>query len=313
MRTDVVTIAPGTSHGSRGMKWIDVINPSREELLLLADEHNLHANSIQDCLDPEHLPKYENLETSTFVILRAFDERSSPKDDEVQKLTRKIAIFLTEDALITLHRQEQTYLDQVKKKYKGLAGSKSKSSPKLLKHIVFDVINAAVQTFEKPLEDAETRIHHFEGALLSTSDVMGNWESIFQTKCQLMTIKRLFWHTSDTVQKMVPFAASNQPAYQDLREQLDSLRFFVDSLLDDLNSLLNIQMSLAAHKTNQVVRYLTLFSVFFMPITFIVGVYGMNFRYMPELDSRVGYPLVWGAIITSVVSTYFWFKRRGLI
>jgi magnesium transporter len=89
------------------------------------------------------------------------------------------------------------------------------------------------------------------------------------------------------------------------------MHFYADELLEDVNNLLSIQLALASHRTNEVVRVLTVFSVFFLPLTFIVGVYGMNFQYMPELHKRWGYPavLVGMGLLTLVI--YLWFRKRG--
>lgn len=126
-----------------------------------------------------------------------------------------------------------------------------------------------------------------------------------------MVIKRLLWHAHNTVQKFVPHTESNQPQRQNLTERIDSLQFFADSLMDDLTSLLNIQISLTQNRTNDVMKVLTVFSAFFLPINFIVGVYGMNFHHMPELDWKYGYLFVWGVILSTVSWIYFWFWRRG--
>jgi magnesium transporter len=72
-----------------------------------------------------------------------------------------------------------------------------------------------------------------------------------------------------------------------------------------------MQLALASHRTNEVVRVLTVFSVFFLPLTFIVGVYGMNFRYMPELTQRWGYPAVLAFMGLVTLMIYLWFHRRG--
>jgi magnesium transporter len=81
--------------------------------------------------------------------------------------------------------------------------------------------------------------------------------------------------------------------------------------VDDVNNLLSIQLSLASHRTNEVVRVLTVFSVFFLPLTFIVGVYGMNFQHMPELREHWGYPAVLAGMALVTLAIYFWFRRRG--
>ena len=91
---------------------------------------------------------------------------------------------------------------------------------------------------------------------------------------------------------------------QDLRENAESMHFYADELLEDVNNLLNMQLALAAHRTNEVVQVLTVFSAFFLPLTFIVGVYGMNFEHMPELPHRLGYPAVW--VVMIAVSLAIW-------
>ena len=81
-------------------------------------------------------------------------------------------------------------------------------------------------------------------------------------------------------------------------------------VLEDVNNLLNLSMSFAAQRTNDVMKVLTIFSVFFLPITFIAGVYGMNFQFMPELAQKWGYPasLALMAVVTFII--YQWFKRK---
>jgi magnesium transporter len=78
-----------------------------------------------------------------------------------------------------------------------------------------------------------------------------------------------------------------------------------------MNSLLNIYISLSSQKTNEVMRVLTVFSAFFLPLTFIVGVYGMNFEHMPELNHPIGYPLVWIAMTLITILIYRNFKKNG--
>ena len=81
-------------------------------------------------------------------------------------------------------------------------------------------------------------------------------------------------------------------------------------VLEDVNNLLNLSMSFAAQKTNEVMKVLTIFSVFFMPLTFIAGIYGMNFHYMPELSKKWGYPGSLGLMVIVAIVIYQWFKRK---
>jgi magnesium transporter len=86
-----------------------------------------------------------------------------------------------------------------------------------------------------------------------------------------------------------------------------------DAIHENVNNLLNLHISLASHRTNEVMGVLTIFSVFFLPLTFIVGLYGMNFDYMPELHHEMSYPVVVGIMLLIVILTYIWFKRKNWI
>jgi magnesium transporter len=128
---------------------------------------------------------------------------------------------------------------------------------------------------------------------------------------QVTLCKRLLWRTVDVTQRMIPGAGRSAALFRDVQENAESYHFYADELLDDANTLLSVQLALASHRTSEVMRVLTVFSVFFLPLTFIVGVYGMNFEFMPELGHRWGYPAV--LILMSVVTLLIlgWFRRRG--
>jgi magnesium transporter len=113
------------------------------------------------------------------------------------------------------------------------------------------------------------------------------------------------------VQRLVPASEPTAPLFQDLRENAESMYSYAEELIEDVNSLLSIQLALAQHRTSEVVRVLTVFSVFFLPLTFIVGIYGMNFDFMPELRQRWGYPGVMAGMALVTLTIYLWFRRRG--
>src|SRR5262249_23282054 len=96
-----------------------------------------------------------------------------------------------------------------------------------------------------------------------------------------------------------------------VKENAESYYFFADQLVEEINNLLGIHVALSSHRTNEVMRILTVFSAFFLPLTFIVGIYGMNFDWMPELRHRLGYRavVVAMAVVCGVIAV--WFRRRG--
>jgi magnesium transporter len=298
--------------------WEDVVDPTREELDQLAQRYGLEATSVNDCLDPEHLPKFEQFENYAFAIIRVFDERSGRGCTTVQELTRKIAIFYGPAFLVTVHRREQAWLTALQDKIRNEQQSKPVRQKRdgLQAYLLAQILNAALDSYQHPLELVEARIDAFEEAIFSGRDTTrqsfsADLREIHVLKRQVTLIKRLLWRTVDVVQRMTPLSGPSVSLFRDVQENLESFHFYVDEMLDDANTLLTIQLSLASHRTGEVMRVLTVFSVFFLPLTFIVGVYGMNFDFMPELHARWGYPAVLAGMGLVTLAIYLWFRRNG--
>jgi magnesium transporter len=295
--------------------WLDVVSPTPEELDEIARAHGLHPLAVNDCLDPEHLPKFEQFENHVFLIIRAFDDESEQSCGTVQELTRKIAIFSGPTFLITIHRTEQRWLAALEGKIETEQGAKP-GKEGLQTYLLALVLNGAVDTYAKPMEGIEARIDAFEELVFGGRDAdtrafAEDLREIHVLKRQVTLIKRLLWRTLDVVQRMTPATGRGASLFRDVQENVESSHFYADELLDDVNTVLNVQLALAAHRTGEVMRILTVFSVFFLPLTFLVGVYGMNFDFMPELRSRWGYPLVLAGMGGITLTIYMWFRRRG--
>jgi magnesium transporter len=291
--------------------WIDVVQPTREELADIARRYGLHSTSVEDSLEPEHLPKYERIGVVTFIIVRAMDA-ASPRDcSTVHEMTRKVAIFYGADFLITIHRTEQPFLSALVEKYQAPPPPGAERRKSFLPRLLIELINGAIETYERPLTDAELTIDKFEATVFGEHELAGLLRRIYTEKRRVTQMRRMLSHTLDVVQKLVPSAEPTAPLFQDLRENAESVYSFAEELVEDVNNLLSIQLALASHRTNEVVRVLTVFSVFFLPLTFIVGVYGMNFTFMPELRHRWGYPAVIVAMGVVTLVIYLWFRRRG--
>jgi magnesium transporter len=294
--------------------WLDVVDPTTDELV---KDFGLHPLAVNDCLDPEHLPKYETFENHFFVILRAVDESAPRTADTVQALTRKIAIFHGPSFLITIHRKDQPWLTALQKRcLVGLPAKHGSRSEGIQAHLLAQLFNAALDTYQGPLETIEGRLDQYDTKVFEGRDgpepgFRAELREIHLMRRQVTLCKRLLWRTVDVTQRMVPSAGRAATLFRDVQENAESYHFYADELLDDVNTLLSVQLALASHRTSEVMRVLTVFSVFFLPLTFIVGVYGMNFEFMPELRERWGYPavLVFMAIVTLLI--HRWFRRSG--
>lgn len=292
--------------------WLDVVNPTRAELGALAHTYGLHPQHVQDCLDPEHLPKYERIGGTTFIIVRAWDEEATAEAASVQEATRKVAIFCTQDVILTIHRRDQPWLLRLFEKHAAAVAPDAASGVRrsFVTRVLIDLLDGAVAGYEAPLELAEQRTDAFEGSLFGREGEAQALRDVYLVKRRLLLIRRMLRHTTVVFHNITPPGERTEPLVQDLRETVASLVSYCEELLDDVNSLLAIHLGLASHRTNEVVRILTIFSVFFLPLTFIVGIYGMNFRFMPELTTRWGYAGVWVAMLAVTAGIYFWFRRR---
>ena len=289
---------------SKEFEWIDLNDPTTEELVQIAQKYNLHPSSVQDCLQPEHLPKCEEFDNNIFIITRIFDPNASIEADTIQEVTNKVAIFYADTYFITIHRFPVFFIKQIKEK--ALDTNKCKDTANLLNRI----FKAVLLSYDAPSVKLAQELESYETIIFLEEKVPSILKGLYHLKRKVDVTKRMLILSKDIMETLDNPAQSN-PYTRDTRDLFVKLQNVYDTLYESTNNLLNIYFSLTSQRTNEVVRILTIFSVFFMPLTFIAGIYGMNFEYMPELRLKVGYP---GVIILMVLITlciYLWFKRKG--
>lgn len=297
----------GTSH------WRDVAEVNRADLESLAREYGLSTEMVQDCLDPEHLPKIQRLGGVTFLMLRAFDQKAPPEATGVQESTRKVAIFWGENFLLTVHRFPLGWLDGVWSGWEKKAAREATQ----ISSLVHDVIEECIYTYEEPIDSAgvnveklEDLIFHEGHAATTSSEIL---ETAYLAKKRAALFKRMLRLTRDFLPLVSKLGDPSSAAIQSLKEEADRLYFYSDDLVETANDLVQLSISLTTNRTNDVVRILTLVSIFLMPLNLVVGVYGMNFEFMPELHWRMGYPLVILLMVGIEVGIYLLLKKKRWI
>jgi magnesium transporter len=290
-----------------GFEWTSLIDPSLRELSQVAVQYDLHPTSVQDCLEPEHLPKYEKIGDVSFIIVRMFDENSTPECDTVRKMTNKLAFFIGDNFLVSIHRHDHENLKVIRNKWRVY----HKNETDLSFLIMLDVYASVVHTYEPPLNAAAEELDKYEALIFSDNAPTSIIEKLYLLRRRASVMKNMLMSVNEILNKTGLTYADKSPYLQDVIDNASRLHYQASQLYEDANNLLSIHLSLASHRTNEVMRILTIFSVFFMPLTFIVGVYGMNFKYMPELEMEWGYGLTWLFMIGVVVLIYFWFRRKG--
>lgn len=297
--------------------WIDVGDPTPEVLNRLAETYELHSTSVQDCLQPEHLPKFEAIEDVNFVVLRAYDHDCKNDADSVQELTRKVAIFYGETFVLTIHRTDLPFVQSLKAKY----AKRGPKSPVITpEHVLADMINEVLKSYEIPVMHSLENLESFEMEIFGTgTNKKFRLAKGYYLKRKISVIKRMLRATHEPVAKIMSKAEADlAPHFQDARDTSDRLWFYADEISESIQSLLNLHVSLqsqktneASRRTNEVMRVLTIFSCFFLPINFIASIYGMNFEFMPELKNEYGYFYALGLMALVVIFIFAWFRRRG--
>lgn len=287
--------------------WLDALDPTEAELDRLGKDFGLHPAFLTDCLDPTHLPKYEEVDGTTFMIFRAFDLDCAKDSESIQQLTRKIALFITPRGVVTVHRSDQLYLKSLRDEWQ--ANGRDRTQDYLINAIVDGVIASyqqLIDQIEEPLEQLEEQVFRGrESAALI--------EDSYHLKRMASVTERMIRMTEDVVSAMSRGKEYQSPFRRDLTDKSARLQFYIDDLQQRIDELLHLHLALETRRTNEVMRVLTLFSVFFLPLSFVAGVYGMNFKHMPELEWPFGYAFAVVLMAAIAATIWIWFRRKGWI
>lgn len=299
---DIIVKKTETSH----FEWINLIDPTLRELSQISVQYDLHSTSVHDCLEPEHLPKFEQIDEVSFLITRSYDNSADSNGDTVRKLTNKLAIFSHPNFIITVHRSDHDYLKVLRNKWKVANRHVGMSDA-----ILTDLLAAIISTYENPILNAMEEIEAYEQEIFAGTTPASIIQKMYLLRRRTTVYKKMLYMFHENLIKRGLMQRPESPYLQDLVDLSEQLYYNSEQLLENATNLLNIHLSLASHRTNEVMRVLTIFSVFFLPLSFIVGLYGMNFEFIPELKWKFGYHYVWASMISIAVGIYFWFRSRG--
>ena len=288
----------------KDVEWIDVVAPSQTEMDELAAKYKLNAYTVRDCLQPEHLPKYEFVDDVHFLILRFYAHTFEKRIATIQELTNKIAIFFTNKFIITIHLAEAPFLEVIKRKY--VSTGRCNSTTSLLAKVVWN----ALETFDDPANRLSEQVDFYESQVVLKKTSEDYTEALFYIKREASISHKVLMLMQEPINHIF-VQGREETELRDVQDQQLKIQTLYSQVLDDVNNLMNMYMAYQAQRTNDVVKVLTLFSVFFLPLTFIAGIYGMNFDFMPELRQRWGYPGVLLLMLAVCFGIYMYFKRKG--
>ncbi|MBX2988417.1 MAG: magnesium and cobalt transport protein [Bdellovibrionaceae bacterium] len=295
-------------------RWTDILAPKKEDLTALSAETGIPLRPLLSCLDPEHLPKYEVLDTESiiFVILRVVDTAYKSNADSIEKLTTKIALFLTPRGLFTIHRLDPDFLKELRERVVASPGKTD------IREFMRQLIMGSLMSYDAPLTLIEKKIDTFEDNLIKGHRTGRLLKDGFLLKRRLSAYRKILKFTIDVFTRVAAHPVFAWKDMQDSKERADRLLFYADDDLENVTTLLNLHIALASQKTNEasfrtneIMRVLTVVSILFLPLNFIAGIYGMNFETMPELHWEHGYQITIGVMALVALSIFLWMRHRG--
>lgn len=291
--------------------WIDLTEPKRENFKKLSEELNLPKRVLENSLAPEHLPNYEEDSDKITIFLRVIDLSKKYGGDSVQDLTTKVAFFIHQERLVTLHRMDPTFIGEAREKVKS-------GELKTILDVVKFLTMKSLDTFSEALDILELKMDEFEEKIFSPRKYRTLIREGYHLKRKASAYRKVLKFSQEILKSITNRYPDLQRDFMATKEIMDRNLFYSDEILENVTGLLNLHISLASqktneasYKTNEVMRVLTVFSMFFLPLNFIAGLYGMNFHNMPELDWKYGYPVIIGLMILVSISIYFWVYTKG--
>jgi magnesium transporter len=216
--------------------------------------------------------------------------------------------------VLTFQERERDTFDTVRRRLADPATRVRQHGADFLAYALVDTI---VDNYFAVLERVGDRIAELEDDILASPDRQA-LEAVFDVKRSLIELRRAAWPLRDALAAMsrgdTPLIqAGTLPYLRDVQDHALRVIDTIETYRDMATTMVEMYMSSVSNRLNEVMRVLTVIATIFIPLTFIAGVYGMNFHHMPELGWRWGYPLIWGVMIAVAVGLLAYFRRRGWV
>jgi len=274
-----------------GFVWVAIKDPEASELDALQKEFDLPDLAVEDARHGHQRPKLEEYENCLFVVLQPVEKEG----DEFH--VGEVAVFVGDRYVLTVRRESR----------EGFAGvrRRSEQEPDLLKYgpayVLYALMDTVVDRYFPLVDALNDEIELIEERIFAGQTTRANIEGLYQLKRKLMILKHAAGPTQEVTSKLhggrVPPACSGLHDYfRDVYDHLARLNQSIDTLRDTVTTATAVNLSLIQIHENEVVKRLAAWAALIAVPTMIVGIYGMNFDYMPELRWKFGYPLVMAAI-----------------
>jgi magnesium transporter len=288
-----------------GISWINVYGlEDSPAIQQMADIFKIHPLTVEDILDVDQRPKAEEFEDYLFITFKAVNPGSG-------LVFEHISLVITDDTVLTFQEKPGDYFDGIRKRILNNAGRVRRMGTD---YLAYAIIDAVVDEYFVVLDELGGDIEEFEDRAVDEKDE-DFIQDIQKIKQELIRVRRMVWPLRESLSLLMHrdskrLSSEMEPFLKDLHDHIIQVGETVETYRELIAGVMEINLSAASNRLNKVMKVLTIISTIFIPLTFIVGVYGMNFRFMPELDYPLAYPITWGIMVIIALGMILFFKRR---
>jgi magnesium transporter len=288
--------------------WINIDGLHDIDVIEKTGRHfNIHPLVLEDILNTGQRPKAEEFENVLFVVLKMLDY------DKVAKkiCSEQFSLVLGSNFLITFQEDPGDVFNLVRERIRKPQTRIRKSG---CDYLAYTLIDAIVDHYFIILEALGDKIEDLEAELME-APTRSTMETIHGLKQEMIYVRKHIWPIREIINGLVknesPLVQEQTHVYfRDVYDHTIQVIDTIESYRDVLAGMMDIYLSSVSNKMNEVMKVLTIIATIFIPITFVAGIYGMNFKYMPELEWRWGYFMVWALIVVVAGIMIGYFKKK---
>jgi magnesium transporter len=283
--------------------WVALKDPEPSELEAMQSEFALHELAVEDARQGHQRPKIEEYGQSLFVVLHMIEVA----DNELN--VGEVDIFVGKNYVLSVRSRAERGFTDVR--------ARCEEEPELLQHgaayVLYALMDAVVDRYFPLLDSLERQLESVEERIFANQAVRANIEALYELKQKLMILKHAAEPLLDATSKLfggrVPaICLGLQDYFRDVYDHLLRLNQSIDSMRDMLTTAISVNLSLITLQESEVTKRLAAYAALVAVPTMIVGVYGMNFDYMPELRSPWGYPVT--LAVMAAIDAYLFYRFR---
>ncbi|SFN27890.1 magnesium/cobalt transporter CorA [Proteiniclasticum ruminis] len=285
--------------------WLNLDEEDPVLLKKICELFKIHQLVQEDILLKGQRPKVEEYPHHLFIVAKMVFIQN-----DVMKM-EQISFILGENYLLTFGEIEGDVFDRVRQKLKK-EGTEVRA--KGVDFLLYQLLDALVEGYYRTLEVMGEKIDQMEEGILSRPGTE-EMKAIRSLKKDLLYLHKYAWplrEISSYLSKDDPLFINKETSmyFFDIHSQLMEVIDTIETYRELLAGLMDLSLSSVSYRLNEVMKVLTIISTIFIPLSFIAGVYGMNFKYMPELESRYGYPLAWASMGAVALGMLYYFKKK---